>query len=190
MKTRNCVFSHQGWAATVTKKSKEKEHEKMKHKPQKKSKKKHKKLTKNEKNQKGPMKRLKDSRNLAKNMYKLEKDKATFYFPSEEWVLLAASTKELEEREFVVDSGASMHAAELETMRTSRSPTMVMTANGEVQTREEGTVYVKELDLFMTVVLLEEIPTVLSLGKLCADHGYISLDQRSKATTHQKGQEN
>ena len=62
--------------------------------------------------------------------------------------------------------------AELETMRTSRSPTMVMTANGEVQTREEATVYFKELDLFATVMLLEETPAVLSLGKLCEDHGY------------------
>ena len=77
--------------------------------------------------------------NLAKNKYKLkEKDKAAFYFPAEEWVLPAASTKEPEEREFVVDSGASMHvvskrdlnSAELETMRTPRSPTTVMTANG------------------------------------------------------------
>ena len=32
-----------------------------------------------------------------------------FYSPAEEWVLPAASTKEPEEREFVVDSGASMH---------------------------------------------------------------------------------
>ena len=108
-----------------------------------------------------------------------EKDKATFYSPAEEWVLPAASTKELEEREFVVDSGASMHmvskrdldSAELETMRTSRSPTMVMTDNGEVQTREETTVYVKEVDLFVTVMLLEETLVVLSLGKLCEDHG-------------------
>ena len=46
--------------------------------------------------------------------------------------------------EFVADSGASVHmvskkdtnSSELETMRTSRSPTTVMTANGEVQTRE------------------------------------------------------
>ena len=58
-------------------------------------------------------------------------------------------------------------------MRTSRSPTTVMTANGEVQTREEATLYVKELDLFVTVMLLEETPAVLSLGKLCEDHGYI-----------------
>ena len=46
-----------------------------------------------------------------------------------------------------------------------------MTANGEVQTREEATDYVKELNLFVTVILLEETPTFLSLGKLCEDHG-------------------
>ena len=46
-----------------------------------------------------------------------------------------------------------------------------MTANGEVQTREEDTVYVKELDLFVTVMLVEETPAVLSLGTLCEDHG-------------------
>ena len=48
----------------------------------------------------------------------------------------------------------------------------MMTATGEVQTREEGTVYVTELDLFVTVMLLEDTPAVLSLGKLCEDHGY------------------
>ena len=68
-------------------------------------------------------------------------------------------------------SKRDLNSAEVETMRTSRSPTTVMTANGEVQTREEGTVYVKELDLFVTVVLLEETPAVLSLWKLCEDHG-------------------
>ena len=81
---------------------------------------------------------------------------------------------------FVVDSAASMHmvskkdlnSAELETMRTSRSPTTVMTANGEVQTREEATENVKQLDVFVKAMLLEETPTVLSLGKLCEDHGY------------------
>ena len=118
--------------------------------------------------------------NLAKNIYKLkEKDNSAFCFPAEEWVLPAASTKEPEEREFAVDSGASVHmvskkdfnSAELETMRTSRSPTTVMTANGQVQTREEATVYVKQLDLFVKVMLLEETPAVLSLGKLCEDHG-------------------
>ena len=94
--------------------------------------------------------------------------------------LPAASTKELEEREFVVDCKTSLHmvskrdlnSVELETMRTSMSPTTVMIANGEVQTREEATVSVKELDLFVTVMLLEETPPVLCLGKLCEDHGF------------------
>ena len=64
------------------------------------------------------------------------------------------------------------NSAELETMRMSRNPRTVMTANGEVQTREEATVYVKELDLFVTVMLLRETPAVLSFGKLCEEHGY------------------
>ena len=66
----------------------------------------------------------------------------------------------------------NLNSAELETMRTSRSPTTVMTANGEVQTREEATETDKALDLFVTVMLLEETPAVLSLGRLCEDHGY------------------
>ena len=69
-------------------------------------------------------------------------------------------------------SERDLDSAELETMRTSRSPTTVMTANGKVQTREEATENVKELDLFVTVMLLDETSAVLSFGKLCEDHGY------------------
>ena len=69
-------------------------------------------------------------------------------------------------------SNRDHNSAELETVRTSRSPTTVMTANGEVQTREEATVHVKELDLFVTVMFQEETPAVLSLGKPCEDHGF------------------
>ena len=43
-----------------------------------------------------------------KHIQAQEKDKTAFYPLAEKWVLLAASIKELEEREFVVDSGASM----------------------------------------------------------------------------------
>ena len=68
-------------------------------------------------------------------------------------------------------SEKDLNSAELETMRTSRSQTTVMTANDEVQTREEATVYIKQLDLFVKVMLLEETPAVLSMGKLCEDHG-------------------
>ena len=81
---------------------------------------------------------------------------------------------------FVVDSGASMHmlskkdlsSDELDTLRRFRNPTTVVTANGEVQTNEEAQVYVQDLDLFVTVQTLEETPAVLSLGKLCSEHGY------------------
>ena len=109
---------------------------------------------------------------LPEIFYKLkEKDKATLCSPTEEWIMPAAS---------VVDSGASMHmvskrdlnSADLETMRISKSPTTVMTANGKVQTREEATVHVKESDLCVTVMLVEETSTVLSLGKLIEEFGY------------------
>ena len=68
---------------------------------------------------------------LAKSVLKLKKKKrATSFSPSENRCLPASNLKP-EEREFVVDSGASMHmiskkdltSAELETVTTSRSPT-------------------------------------------------------------------
>ena len=81
----------------------------------------------------------------------------------------AVSTIKLEESDFVVDSRASMHMvskkdldkAELETVRISKNPTVIMTANGEVPAKEEATVYVRELNLFVTVMLLENTPAVL-----------------------------
>ena len=117
---------------------------------------------------------------LAKNVFKLkEQRRATFFSPSENRCL-PASTLKLEEREFVVDSGASMHMiskkdlsdAEMDTLTKSCSPTIVITANGEVKTHEEAIVYVKELDIFLTMKVLENTPAVLSLGKLCDENGY------------------
>ena len=69
-------------------------------------------------------------------------------------------------------SKKDLNSAELETMTTSRSPTTVIIANGEVQTHEEATVDVKELDVFLTMKVLEDTPAVLSLGELCDEHGY------------------
>ena len=94
---------------------------------------------------------------------------------------------------FVVDSGASMHMiskkdlskAEMDTLTKSCSPTIVITANGEVQTHEEATVYVKELDFFLTMEVLENTPAVLSLGKLCDENGYsYEWNQWSLTTSH------
>ena len=69
-------------------------------------------------------------------------------------------------------SKKDLNSAQLETVTTSRSPMTVTTANGEVPTNEEATVYVKELGIFLTMKVLENTPAVLSLGKLCDEHGY------------------
>ena len=62
--------------------------------------------------------------------------------------------------------------AETDTLTKPCSPTIVITANGEVQTHEEATVYVKELNIFLTMKVPENTPAVLSLGKLCDENGY------------------
>ena len=88
-------------------------------------------------------------------MFKLKEHERAAFFSSPENRGLPASTLKPEEREFVVDSGASTHTiskkdlskAEMDTLTKSCSPTMVITANGEVQTHEEAIVYVKELDI-------------------------------------------
>ena len=114
---------------------------------------------------------------LAKSVLKLkEHERAIFFSPSENRCLPASTLKP----EFVVDSGASMHMiskkdlsnAEMDTVTKSCSPTIAITSIGEVQTHEEATVYVKELDIFLTIKVLEDTPAVLSLGKLCDEHGY------------------
>ena len=64
-------------------------------------------------------------------------------------------------------SRKDLNSVELDTVTTSRCPTTVITANGEVQTHDEATVYVKELEIFLTMNVLENTPAVLSLGKLC-----------------------
>ena len=117
---------------------------------------------------------------LAKNVLKFkEHQRAAFFSPSENRCL-PASTLIPEEREFVVDSGASMHMiskkdvsdAEMDTLTKSCSRTIVITANGEVQTHVKATVYVKEVDIFLTMKDLDNTPAVLSLGKLCDENGY------------------
>ena len=59
----------------------------------------------------------------------------------------------------------------MDTLTKSFSPTIVITANGEVQTHEEAIVYVKELGIFLTMKVLENTPAGLSPGKLCDAHG-------------------
>ena len=126
----------------------------------------------------GPRSSVEVGQGVLKN--KRRKTKQYYSYFLENRCLCASSNLKFEEREFVVDFGTSMHMiskkdlsdAEMDTLTKSCSPTIVITANGEVQTHEEATVYVKELEKFLTMKVLEDTPAVLSLGKLCDEHGY------------------
>ena len=117
---------------------------------------------------------------LAKHVFKLKEHERAAFFSSPENGCHLASSLKLEVREFVVDSGASMHMiskkdlsdAEMETLTKLCSPTIVITANGEVQPHEEAIVYVKELDMFLTMKVFDNTPAVVSLGEFCDENGY------------------
>ena len=76
---------------------------------------------------------------VGQNIFKILGEKKTAVFsPSENWCLPGQSNLKPEEREFVVDSGASMHmiskkdlnSAEMDALTKSCCPTMVITADG------------------------------------------------------------
>ena len=64
-------------------------------------------------------------------------------------------------------SRKDLNLVELETVPVSRNSTTDIAANGEMQINEEATVYVYDLDLFVTRQVLEDTLA----GKLCEDHG-------------------
>ena len=71
-----------------------------------------------------------------------------------------------------VISKKDLSNAEVDILTKSCSPTIVITANGEVQTHEEAIVSDKELNIFLTMKVLDNTPAVLSPGKLCDENGY------------------
>ena len=120
--------------------------------------------------------RPRSSTGLGEKIHKLKNShKATFYVPGEvKGMLTPIASKRPEEREFVVDSGASKHMMSKKELSSEelRSPNVVLTENGEVHTHEEAQLFVHDLNQFVTVQLLEETPAVFSQDKLCKDHGY------------------
>ena len=85
-----------------------------------------------------------------------------------EWILPAPSVIKPEERKILADYARQCTCW---AGKTWTLPTTVVAANGEVQTKEEATVNVKNCS-FATVKLLEHTQAVLALGKHCQDHGY------------------
>ena len=52
-------------------------------------------------------------------------------------------------------SKKELSSGEMDTVKRSRTPTVVLTAHGEVQTHEEAQVFVHDLNLFVTMQLLD-----------------------------------
>ena len=48
----------------------------------------------------------------------------------------------------------------------------MIAANGSIDTTEEATVYVQDLDIFVTVQLIEYTPAVLSVGNFREENGF------------------
>ena len=78
---------------------------------------------------------------------------------------------ENEDREFTIDSGASLRMMSKDVLALGEEATsrkfgdlpVIMTADGMAGSTEEATVYVSDLDVFAAVMLLEDLPAVLSL---------------------------
>ena len=51
-------------------------------------------------------------------------------------------------------------------------PKVITTASGGTVSTEEATVYVNDLNVFVSTVLLEDSPAVLSLNLLCEEMVY------------------
>ena len=84
-------------------------------------------------------------------------------------------------------SKKDLSSDEMETLRRSRITNGGGDGQWEVQANEEAQVYVHDLALFVTVQLLEETLSVLSLGKLFEEHGYSQeWFSRQKTTVDQK----
>ena len=60
---------------------------------------------------------------------------------------------------------------EKQTVRKSGDIAVIMTANGMSGSTQEAAVYINDLVVYVTVMLLEDSPAVLSLGLLCEEMG-------------------
>ena len=125
-----------------------------------------------------------------------EKNKATFFSPSENRCLPAPSTFQPEEREFVVDSGASMHvfskknwnSAEWETVTTSRSPTTVKNSQWRSADAWRGHSLRQRIGKFLDYECLREYASSLIARKaLRWRRIFLRMDQRSKSHLVQNG---
>ena len=60
-------------------------------------------------------------------------------------------------------SQSELTSGENDTIRRSEKPTVITTAIGKADSTEEATVYFDDLDVFVTMMVLEDSPAELSL---------------------------
>ena len=110
-------------------------------------------------------------------MEKLSKtgDLDEYILGSEKWSLTTDSI-----RTYIVDRGASYHIADRKnltkveqlTIRGLDEPISLNTANGYIEATQYAYVHALELDMTVKVILLENSPAVLSLGRLCRQNNF------------------
>ena len=101
-----------------------------------------------------------------------------FYPPIEAMVIQALASTRPQEREFVVDSGASMQimSKNIKSRREGHSkkvqnPYKRVYCKSRIRIHEEAQVFVQDLNLLIAVHCLDET-SAISLGNLCEHHGY------------------
>ena len=112
---------------------------------------------------------------------------------AKEKVTQAISTRSL--REYLVDSGAALHIIcnyalnkeELRTVRKLKEQVMLQTANGMIIASHEAKVHVVELDLSLWAIILKDAPCLISMGKLCREHGFTFMQVGANPPFLQKG---
>ena len=96
-------------------------------------------------------------------------------------------------RHFIIDSGASFHLISREELskkeaaqiRTMKKPIQLRSANGLTTATHDVELCLPGLGNEKVVVLvLEDTPSVLSLGKLCSENGYDHIWKKKTTTSH------
>ena len=87
----------------------------------------------------------------------------------------------MKNREFIVDSHASLHmmskseltSGEKDTITRSKELIVITTAIGEAVSTEDATVYVNDLDVFVTMMLLEDFTGSATSGFIMQRDGQL-----------------